>query len=45
MSAPDPFALGGRQEGDELVLSLFRKWIAVCGEVDARDAETNTARH
>ena len=35
MSDLDPFALGGRQEGDELVLSLFRQWIAICGEVDA----------
>lgn len=46
MSDLDPFALGGRQDGDELVLSLFRQWIAVCDEVDAAidakaEAETN----
>jgi hypothetical protein len=35
MSGPDAPALGGRQDGDELVLSLFRQWIAVCDEVDA----------
>lgn len=26
MSAPDPFALGGRQDGDEAILNLFREW-------------------
>jgi len=26
MSAPDPFALGGRQHGDEAILTLFREW-------------------
>jgi hypothetical protein len=46
MSALDPFALGGPQGGDELVLSLFRQWIAACGEVDTAidakaEAETN----
>jgi hypothetical protein len=26
MSASDPFALGGRQDGDEAILTLFREW-------------------
>jgi len=26
MSALDPFALGGRQEGDDAILALFREW-------------------
>jgi hypothetical protein len=43
ISAPVPFALGGQPDADELVLSLFRQWIAVCGEVDALvEAETET---
>jgi hypothetical protein len=46
MSDLDPFALGGRQDGDEVVMSLFRQWIVVCDEVDAAidaeaEAETN----
>jgi hypothetical protein len=34
MSAPDLFALGGRKEGDQFVLCLFRLWIEA-----ARDFE------
>ena len=26
MSALDPFALGGRQDGDDAILTLFREW-------------------
>ena len=26
MSTPDSFALGGRQDGDEAILNLFREW-------------------
>jgi hypothetical protein len=29
MNAFDPFALGGRQEGDEQSVALFREWMAV----------------
>ncbi|HZK89969.1 MAG TPA: hypothetical protein VFC56_07485 [Stellaceae bacterium] len=46
MTAPDAFALGGQQEGDEPVLPLFREWIVVCGEVDAlSDEEQNDERN
>jgi len=46
MTAPDPFALARAEEGDELVLSLFHQWIAICGEVDAlSDEEQNDERN
>jgi hypothetical protein len=47
MSALDPFALGGRQDGDKLILAAFQQWIAAMREysdTEDEDAE-NEAYH
>jgi len=36
MTAPDVFALGGRQGDDAEILALFREWRAVCRVLDSR---------
>lgn len=33
-SAPDVFALGGRQDDDAAILSLFRQWLDTCRQID-----------
>jgi hypothetical protein len=39
MSALDPFALGGRQDGDELILAAFREWVIAVRDTHARVGE------
>jgi hypothetical protein len=39
VSAPDPFAPGGRQTDDEAILAAFRKWVEAVRATAARPRE------